>query len=50
VGQIEEGILHNLLKTTRKPIGGFSDLFEIREILETHRLDLKNSIESVFSY
>lgn len=50
VGKIEEGILHYLLKSTRKPIGGFSDMFEIRGILETYRIDLKNSIEYALSH
>jgi len=50
VGKIEEGILHYLLKSTRKPIGGFSDLFEIRGILETYRMDLKNSIDYALSH
>jgi len=50
VGKIEEGMLHYLLKSTRKPIGGFSDMFEIRGILETYSTDLKNSIECALSH
>jgi len=45
VGKIEEGHLHYLLKVTRASVGGFTDVFEIRGILETYRTDLKNSIE-----
>ena len=49
VGKIEEGTLHYLLKATRASIGGFTDVFEIRGIIETYRIDLKNSIEKVLS-
>ena len=45
VGKIEEGTLHYLLKATRASVGGFTDVFEIRGIIETYRTDLKNSIE-----
>lgn len=49
VGKIEEGTLHYLLKATRASIGGFTDVFEIREIIETYQIDLKNSIEKALS-
>ena len=49
VGKIEEGTLHYLLKATRASIGGFTDVFEIRGIIETYQIDLKNSIEKVLS-
>lgn len=49
VGKIEEGTLHYLLKATRASASGFVDVFEIREIIETHRTDLKNSIEKALS-
>jgi len=49
VGKIEEGTLHYLLKATRASIGGFTDVFEIRGIIETYRIDLKNSIEKALS-
>lgn len=49
VGKIEEGTLHYLLKATRASMGGFVDVFEIREIIETYRTDLKNSIEKALS-
>ena len=49
VGKIEEGTLHYLLKATRASIGGFTDVFEIRGIIETYQIDLKNSIEKALS-
>ena len=49
VGKIEEGTLHYLLKATRASVGGFTDVFEIRGIIETCRIDLKNSIEKALS-
>jgi hypothetical protein len=49
VGKIEEGTLHYLLKATRATVGGFTDVFEIRGIIETYRIDLKNSIEKALS-
>lgn len=49
VGKIEEGTLHYLLKATRASAGGFVDVFEIRGVIETHRTDLKNSIEKALS-
>lgn len=49
VGKIEEGTLHYLLKATRASAGGFVDIFEIRGVIETHRTDLKNSIEKALS-
>jgi hypothetical protein len=49
VGKIEEGTLHYLLKATRASVGGFTDVFEIRGIIETYRIDLKNSIEKALS-
>jgi len=49
VGKIEEGTLHYLLKASRTTAGGFIDIFEIRGIIETHRTDLKNSIEQALS-
>jgi len=45
VGKIEEGTLHYLLKASRASASGFIDTFEIRGIIETYRMDLKNSIE-----
>jgi hypothetical protein len=49
VGKIEEGTLHYLLKATKTYAGGFVDVFEIRGIIETHRTDLKNSIEKALT-
>ncbi len=49
VGKIEEGTLHYLLKATRTPGGGFTDVFEIRGIIETYRMDLKHSIEKALT-
>ena len=49
VGKIEEDTLHYLLKATRASVGGFTDVFEIRGIIETYRIDLKNSIEKALS-
>jgi len=43
--RLRKGTLHYLLKVTRASVGGFTDVFEIRGILETYRTDLKNSIE-----
>lgn len=45
VGKIEEGTLHYLLKATRTSAGGFVDTFEIREIIETYKDQLRNSIK-----
>ena len=41
--------LHYLLKAIRASVGGFTDVFEIRGIIETYRIDLKNSIEKALS-
>ena len=49
VGKIEKGTLHYLLKATRASASGFVDVFEIRGIIETHRTELKNSIEKALS-
>jgi hypothetical protein len=45
----EDSTLHYLLKATRASVGGFVDIFEIRGIIETYRIDLKNSIEKALS-
>ncbi len=45
VGKIEEGSLHYLLKATRASAGSF-ETFEIREIIETHKKELQDAIES----
>lgn len=44
VGKIEEGSLHYLLKATRTSAGGYVDTFEIREIIETHKKELQETI------
>ena len=49
VGKIEEGTLHYLLKATRSSVSGSIDTFEIREIIEMYRTELKNSIEKALS-
>ncbi|MDH3676986.1 MAG: hypothetical protein OEQ12_01645 [Nitrosopumilus sp.] len=46
VGKLEEGSLHFLLKASRASAGGCIDSFEIREIIETHRQELRNLIEN----
>ena len=45
VGKIEEGALHYLLKATRASAGGYVDTFEIRGIIETHKLELQKAIK-----
>lgn len=45
VGKIEEGALHYLLKATRASAGGYVDTFEIRGIIETHKVDLLDAIK-----
>ncbi len=49
VGKIEEGALHYLLKATRASAGGYVDAFEIRGIIEIHKKELKDTIESVMN-
>ena len=49
VGKIEEGALHYLLKATRASAGGFVDTFEIRGIIETLRVPLRNAIKEALS-
>lgn len=44
VGKIEEGALHYLLKATRASAGGYVDTFEIRGIIESHKMDLQKTI------
>jgi len=44
VGKIEEGALHYLLKTTRASVGGYVDTFEIRGIIEIHKIQLQEAI------
>jgi len=44
VGKLEEGSIHFLLKASRKPFEGNFEGFEIREIIETHRQELRNLI------
>lgn len=46
VGKIEEGALHYLLKATRASAGGYVDTFDIRGIIETHKVKLKETIEN----
>lgn len=49
VGKIEEGSLHYLLKATRASAGGYVDTFEIRGIIETHKIDLQEAIKSAIN-
>ena len=49
VGKIEEGALHYLLKATRASAGGFVDTFEIRGIIESHRLELRDIIKKIIT-
>ena len=44
VGKLEESSVHFLLKASRKSMGGNFDGFEIREIIETHREELRKLI------
>ena len=46
VGKIEEGTLHYLLKATRASAGGYVDTFEIRGIIETRKMELRDAIKS----
>jgi len=45
VGKLEEGSLHFLLKASRASAGGYLDTFEIREVIETHRQELREIVE-----
>ncbi|MBT8242895.1 MAG: hypothetical protein HKP34_04195 [Nitrosopumilus sp.] len=49
VGKIEEGALHYLLKATRASAGGYVDTFEIRGIIETHKVNLLDAIKSAIN-
>lgn len=49
VGKIEEGALHYLLKATRASAGGYVDTFEIRGIIETHKIKLQDTIRSAIN-
>ncbi|MBL7002242.1 MAG: hypothetical protein ISR80_05760 [Nitrosopumilus sp.] len=49
VGKIEEGALHYLLKATRASAGGYVDTFEIRGIIETHKVELQDIIKSTIN-
>ena len=49
VGKIEEGSLHYLLKATRASAGGYVDTFEIRGIIETHKIKLQDTIRSAIN-
>ncbi len=46
VGKLEEGSLHFLLKASRASAGGYVDAFEIRGIIESHRQELRDIIET----
>lgn len=46
VGKIEEGALHYLFKATRASVGGYIDTFEIRGIIETHKVELQETIRN----
>ena len=45
IGKIEEGALHYLLKATRASAGGYVDTFEIRGIIEIHKVKLQEKIK-----
>ena len=49
VGKIEEGALHYLLKATRASAGGYVDTFEIRGIIETHKIKLQETIKNALN-
>ena len=49
VGKIEEGSLHYLLKATRASAGSYVETFEIREIIETHKKELLDTIKSAIN-
>lgn len=49
VGKIEEGALHYLLKATRASAGGYVDTFEIRGIIETHKIKLQDTIKKAIN-
>ena len=49
VGKIEEGALHYLLKATRASAGGYVDTFEIRGIIETHKIKLQDTIKTAIN-
>ena len=49
VGKIEEGSLHYLLKATRASAGGYVDTFEIRGIIETHKIKLQETIRKAIN-
>ena len=49
VGKFEEGALRYLLKATRASSGGFVDSFEIREIIETHKKEILDTVRLAIS-
>ncbi len=46
VGRIEEGAMRYLSKATRAPAGGYLDMFEIREVIESHKEDITDAVKS----
>jgi len=46
VGRIEEGAMRYLLKATRASLGIYSDPFEIRAAIESHRKELYAAIKA----
>ena len=45
VGKIEEGALRYLLKATRASAGGYVDTFDIRGVIEIHRVEILKSLK-----
>lgn len=45
VGKLEEGAIHYLIKATRNSIGEYVDEFDIRNVVEIHRGELKSTIK-----
>jgi hypothetical protein len=46
VGRIEEGAMRYLLKATKTSLGVYSDPFEIRAVIESHRNEIIEAVRS----
>lgn len=49
VGRIEEGALRYLLKATKTSLGIYSDPFELRAVIESHRREIHEAIKKALS-
>ncbi|MEM4392128.1 MAG: hypothetical protein QXG67_05015, partial [Candidatus Nitrosotenuis sp.] len=46
VGRIEEGVMRYLLKATKTSLGTYSDPFEIRAVIESHKNEIIKAVKS----